>query len=30
VLSLFFIDAVERYRKYDDEGNAIKGLYAFP
>lgn len=28
VLSLFFIDAVERYRKYDDEGNAIKGVYA--
>ena len=28
VLSLFFIDAVERYRKYDDEGNAVKGDYA--
>ena len=28
VLSLFFIDAVERYRRYDDAGNAIKGDYA--
>ncbi len=28
VLSLFFIDAVERYRKYDEEGNALKGDYA--
>jgi type III restriction enzyme len=28
VLSLFFIDAVERYRKYDEEGNPIKGGYA--
>ena len=28
VLSLFFIDAVERYRKYDEEGNAEKGKYA--
>ncbi len=28
VLSLFFIDAVERYRQYDDEGNPIKGEYA--
>jgi type III restriction enzyme len=28
VLSLFFIDAVERYRKYDDEGNPLKGDYA--
>lgn len=28
VLSLFFIDAVERYRKYDEEGNAVKGDYA--
>ena len=28
VLSLFFIDAVERYRKYDAEGNAVKGDYA--
>ena len=28
VLSLFFIDAVEKYRSYDDEGNAIKGEYA--
>ena len=28
VLSLFFIDAVERYRRYDDEGNAVKGGYA--
>ena len=28
VLSLFFIDAVERYRRYDGEGNAVKGDYA--
>jgi len=28
VLSLFFIDAVERYRQYDAEGNPIKGDYA--
>ena len=28
VLTLFFIDAVERYRKYDDEGNPVKGDYA--
>ncbi|MDR5763817.1 MULTISPECIES: type III restriction-modification system endonuclease [unclassified Caballeronia] len=28
VLSLFFIDAVERYRQYDAEGNAAKGDYA--
>lgn len=28
VLSLFFIDAVERYRQYDADGNAIKGDYA--
>ena len=28
VLSLFFIDVVDRYRQYDDEGNAIKGDYA--
>ncbi|SDQ23141.1 type III restriction enzyme [Paraburkholderia fungorum] len=28
VLSLFFIDAVERYRRYDAEGNAAKGDYA--
>ena len=28
VLSLFFIDAVEKYRKYDDDGNAVKGVYA--
>lgn len=28
VLSLFFIDAVERYRQYDDDGNAVKGDYA--
>ena len=28
VLSLFFIDAVERYRQYDDEGNPLKGAYA--
>ena len=28
VLSLFFIDSVENYRKYDDDGNDIKGDYA--
>src|ERR1039458_10333720 len=28
VLSLFFIDAVERYRKYDADGNPMKGDYA--
>lgn len=28
VLSLFFIDAVEKYRRYDDEGNSVKGDYA--
>ncbi len=28
VLSLFFVDAVERYRRYDDAGNAVKGDYA--
>ena len=28
VLSLFFIDTVERYRKYDGEGTAVKGDYA--
>lgn len=28
VLSLFFIDAVERYRQYDPDGNAVKGDYA--
>ena len=28
VLSLFFIDAVDRYRRYDDEGNIVKGDYA--
>lgn len=28
VLSLFFIDAVERYRKYDADGNPDKGDYA--
>ena len=28
VLSLFFIDAVERYRYYDEEGNPVKGDYA--
>lgn len=28
VLSLFFIDAVERYRKYDTDGNPVKGDYA--
>ena len=28
VLSLFFIDAVDKYRQYDDAGNPVKGLYA--
>lgn len=28
VLSLFFIDAVERYRQYDADGNPMKGDYA--
>lgn len=28
VLSLFFIDSVEKYRHYDTDGNAIKGPYA--
>jgi type III restriction enzyme len=28
VLSLFFIDAVDRYRQYDAEGNPLKGDYA--
>jgi type III restriction enzyme len=28
VLSLFFIDSVEKYRKYDEDANAIKGDYA--
>ena len=28
VLSLFFVDAVERYRCYDEAGNAVKGNYA--
>lgn len=28
VLSLFFIDAVERYRQYDAEGTPVKGDYA--
>ncbi|MGO3743950.1 MAG: type III restriction-modification system endonuclease [Alcaligenes aquatilis] len=28
VLSLFFIDAVERYRQYDADSNALKGDYA--
>ena len=28
VLSLLFVDAVERYRQYDDEGNPAKGEYA--
>ena len=25
VLSLFFVDAVDRYRRYDDAGNSVKG-----
>ncbi len=28
VLSLFFVDAVNRYRRYDDNGNVCKGDYA--
>jgi len=28
VLSLFFIDVVDRYRQYDADGNPIKGIYA--
>ena len=28
VLSLFFIDAVDRYRRYDEDGNPVKGDYA--
>lgn len=28
VLSLFFIDAVDKYRQYDENGNALKGEYA--
>lgn len=28
VLSLFFIDAVDRYRQYDENGNPVKGDYA--
>lgn len=28
VLSLFFIDSVERYRQYDKDGNPVKGVYA--
>jgi len=28
VLSLFFIDTVERYRQYDTDGNPVKGVYA--
>ena len=28
VLSLFFIDAVNKYRQYDADGNAVKGDYA--
>lgn len=28
VLSLFFIDEVNKYRQYDSDGNAIKGDYA--
>ena len=28
VLSLFFIDVVERYRKYDADGNPVKAEYA--
>ena len=27
VLSLFFIDAVEKYRQYDADGNSVKGDY---
>ena len=28
VLSLFFIDSVEKYRQYDAEGNKVNGVYA--
>jgi len=28
VLSLFFIDAVDRYRQYDDDGSVVPGPYA--
>lgn len=28
VLSLFFIDKVDRYRSYDEDGNSVKGVYA--
>jgi type III restriction enzyme len=28
VLSLFFIDQVDKYRQYDEEGKAVKGPYA--
>ncbi len=28
VLSLFFIDSVQHYRQYDEEGNIVKGKYA--
>ena len=28
VLSLFFVDAVDKYRKYDADGNPLKGDYA--
>ncbi|HJT58328.1 MAG TPA: DEAD/DEAH box helicase family protein, partial [Ktedonobacteraceae bacterium] len=28
VLSLYFVDAVEKYRQYDTDGNALKGVYA--
>ncbi len=28
MLSLFFIDAVEKYRRYDADGNPVKGDYA--
>lgn len=28
VLSLFFVDAVDKYRQYDAEGNPVKGEYA--
>ena len=28
VLSLFFIDSVKYYRKYDEDGNEVKGKYA--
>ena len=28
VISLFFIDAVEKYRQYDADGNPVKGDYA--